>query len=82
MRETYHIETIGPEADGGPVIHRISIRVGTLEGAKDRALRVFRRGRVPQAQGPEVDAVRVLNGAGHEVFSVNARDLTSTNKRL
>jgi hypothetical protein len=74
LRETYHIETVEPEAEGGGVIHRVSIRAETVEVAKERALKVFRRARVPQARGPEVETVRVLNGAGYEVFSVSVRD--------
>jgi hypothetical protein len=73
VRETYHIETIAPEADGGGVIHRISVRL-TEEAARERALRVFHRATVPQARGPAVDSVRVLNGAGYEVFTVSVRD--------
>jgi hypothetical protein len=45
-----------------------------VEAAKERALRVFSRARVPQHRGPEVETVRVLNGAGYEVFSISARD--------
>ncbi len=74
MRETYHIETVAPEEEGGAVIHRTSMRAETVEAAKEKALRVFKRARVPHARGPEVDTVRVLNGAGYEVFSVSARD--------
>jgi hypothetical protein len=37
-------------------------------------MRVFQRATVPQARGPAVDTVRVLNGAGYEVFSVSVRD--------
>jgi hypothetical protein len=72
--ETYRIETIAPEEDGGEVVRRIFVRADSLEMVKERAMRMFTRARVPQATGPEVEAVRVLNGAGYEVFSVNARD--------
>lgn len=72
--EIYRIETIAPEEDGGGVIRRTFVRVDSLEAAKERALRVFTRARVPQAAGPAVEAVRLLNGAGYEVFSINARD--------
>jgi hypothetical protein len=72
--EIYTIETIAPEAMGGDVIRRTLVRVDSLEAAKERAMRVFTRARVPQARGPEVEAVRVLNGAGYEVFSLSARD--------
>lgn len=74
MREIYHIETIAPEAEGGSVIHRTTMRAETVEVVKERALRVFKSARVPHARGPEVDVVRVLNGAGYEVFSISARD--------
>lgn len=74
MYETYRIETIAPEAAGGGVIRRVLVRADSLEAVKERALRLFSRARVPQARGPKVEAVRVLNGAGYEVFSINARD--------
>jgi hypothetical protein len=74
VREIYHIETIAPEPDGGGVIHRISVRVDSVEAAKERALRIFQRATVPQARGPEVDSVRVRDGAGYEVFSISVRD--------
>jgi hypothetical protein len=74
VRETFHIETLAPEEEGGDVLHRISVRVEGLAAARERAMRVFRRATVPQAKGPAVDAVRVLNGAGYEVFSVSVRD--------
>jgi hypothetical protein len=72
--EIYRIETIGPEAEGAHVVRRTLVRVESVEIAKERALRVLRLARRPQATGPEVEAVRVLNGAGYEVFSANARD--------
>ena len=56
------------------MIRRTLVRADSLETVKERALRVFFRSRVPQARSPEVEAVRVLNGAGYEVFCVNARD--------
>jgi hypothetical protein len=74
VRETFHIETVEPEEEGGRVIRRISVRVETVNAAKERALRVFQQARVPHARGPKVDTVRVLNGAGYEVFSVSATD--------
>lgn len=74
MRETYHIETVAPEDEGGGVLHRISVRLESVAAAQERAMRVFQRATVPQARGPAVDTVRVLNGAGYEVFSVSVRD--------
>ena len=42
----------------------VLVRAGSVEAAKERALRVFRRARVPQHRGPEIESVRVLDGAG------------------
>lgn len=74
MYETYHIETIAPEDEGGRVVQRSSVRFPSPEAARERAVALFRRARVPQARGPRVDAVRVLDGAGYEIFSMSARD--------
>jgi hypothetical protein len=74
VREIYHIETIGSDEEGGKVLQRVSVRVESVEAAAERALRIFSRARVPQARGPAVDAVRVLNGAGYVVFSTSGRD--------
>ena len=66
MRETFHIEVIGP--NGEEVVTRLSIRAANLEGAQERALRVFARARVPQRREEPAQAVRVIDGAGREVF--------------
>lgn len=73
MFETYHIETIEPEAEGGRVIRRISVRSDSIEAVKERALKTFRRSQLPHARD-DVETVRVLDGAGYEVFSVSMRD--------
>lgn len=70
MRETYHIEILG-EAEAGtsePVEQRVTVRTDTLEGAAERAMRLFARARVPQRAGRPAEAVRVIDGAGVEVF--------------
>ena len=74
MFEIYRIETIASEEAGGGVIRRIMIRADSLEKAKERALKVFSLARRPQSRDPDVEAVRVLNGAGHELFSISTRD--------
>lgn len=65
-RETFHIEILGPEEN--EILSRVSVRVEDLEGAEERALRLFARARVPQRSGPSADAVRILDGAGREAF--------------
>ena len=74
MFEIYRIETVASEEAGGGVVRRILVRVNSLENAKERALKVFSLARRPQSREPEVELVRVLNGAGYEVFSISARD--------
>lgn len=66
MRETFHIEVIGP--DGEEILRRISVRVSSAEAAQERALRLFARARVPQRRAEPAQAVRVIDGAGREVF--------------
>ena len=73
LRETYHIEVLGTGDAGSsgceePVQQRISVRTETLAQARDRALRLFARARVPQRAGSRAEAVRVIDGAGTEVF--------------
>ncbi len=65
MRETYHIEIVG-EAE--QVEQRVLVRADDLDGARQRALRLFARARVPQRAGRPAEAVRVIDGAGVEVF--------------
>jgi len=72
--EIYRIETVASEEAGGGVVRRILVRVNSLEKAKERALKVFSLARRPQSREPEVELVRVRNGAGYEVFSISARD--------
>lgn len=76
MRETYHIEVLGPEEDGAPggVQQRMTVRTDTPDGAAERARRLFARARVPQRSGPAAEAVRVLDGAGTEVFRMSRYD--------
>ncbi len=74
MVEIYRIESVASEEAGGGVLRRILIRTDSLEKAKERALKVFSLARRPQSRDPDVDSVRVLDGAGYEVFSISTRD--------
>lgn len=70
-RETFHIEVLGPDADADGeerVRQRISVRTAGVDGARERALGLFARARAPQRSGSPADAVRVIDGAGSEVF--------------
>jgi hypothetical protein len=70
MGQTYHIEAIGFDAAGRPaeVVERLAVRSGGLEPVQQRAMRLFRRARAPQWPGAPVQAVRILDGAGAELF--------------
>jgi len=72
--EIYRIESIASQEAGGGVVRRIMVRTDSLEKAKERALKVFSLARRPQSRDGEIESVRVLNGAGYEVFSISARD--------
>jgi hypothetical protein len=74
MFEIYRIESVSPQAEGSKIVRHIYVRTATLAAAKERALAVFRRARRPQALGPEIEMVRVIDGAGYEVFSIGAQD--------
>lgn len=70
VRETFHIELLGLDdtPSNEAVQQRVAVRSTDLEGAKERALRLFARARAPQRSQALAEAVRVLDGAGREVF--------------
>ena len=74
MVEVYRIESVASDDAGGGIIRRILVRTDSVEKAKERALKVFSLARRPQSRDPEIESVRVLNGAGYEVFSISTRD--------
>ena len=74
MVEIYRIESVASEEAGGGIIRRILVRTDSVEKAKERALKVFSLARRPQSRDPEIESVRVLNGAGYEVFSISTRE--------
>ena len=74
MRETYHIEILGRQGPEPEVVQRRSVRASALAPVRDRAIDLFRRARTPQRGGPPVDAVRVMDGAGTELFFWTATD--------
>ncbi|UMY17015.1 hypothetical protein MMB17_20575 [Methylobacterium organophilum] len=78
FRETFHIEVVGAEGQGEGVLQRISVRTTGLEAAREKALGLFARARVPQRNGPVAEAVRVIDGAGTEVFRWSRFDAAET----
>lgn len=74
MVEVYRIESVASEEAGGGIIRRILVRTDSVEKAKERALKVFSLARRPQSRDLDIESVRVLDGAGYEVFSISTRD--------
>lgn len=68
MRETYHIEVLGRHGPETEVVQRRSMRAYALAPVRERAIDLFRRARAPQRSGTPADAVRVIDGAGTELF--------------
>lgn len=70
-RETFHIEILGPDEDESGqdrVRQRVSVRASGAESAKEWALTLFARARAPQRSGGPAQAVRIIDGAGTEIF--------------
>ena len=74
MVEVYRIESVASEEAGGGIIRRILVRTDSVEKAKERALKVFSLARRPQSRDREIESVRLLDGAGYEIFSISTRD--------
>lgn len=83
MGQTYHIEAVGYDGGGGApeVVQRLAVRSDGLEAVYQRAMRLFQRARAPQWAGAPVEAVRILDGAGTEVFRWTVWDDMSTPRR-
>jgi hypothetical protein len=70
--EMYHIELI--DVDGRQVLRRTSMRSSSIEAVRDRALAIFRRSQMTGVRSRVTRGVRVLDGAGHELFSASVHD--------
>jgi hypothetical protein len=70
MNQTYHLEALGFAGRSGSVeaVQRLSIRSDSLERVRQRAVKLLQRSQTPQWNAGRVEAVRVLDGAGSEVF--------------
>jgi hypothetical protein len=68
----YHIELI--DADGVRVFRRLSLRSHSVALVRDRALWVLRRAHAPGSRVRGAQGVRVIDGAGYELFSAKAHD--------
>ena len=70
MNQTFHIEAIGYAEAGRPVavVQRQSVRAESADSLQRRAVRLLQRSRAPQWNLAPVEAVRILDGAGTELF--------------
>ena len=70
MTVTYHIEALGlsQSAKAVPIVQRLSIRTDNLDSVQRRAVRLLHSSRSPQWSLPAVEAVRIVDGAGSELF--------------
>ena len=70
MTETFHIEALG-FSDGhqmSPVLQRQSVRSDSLDRVRQRAVRLLQRSQTPLWTSGKVEAIRVLDGSGAEIF--------------
>ena len=70
MIETFHVEALG-YGDGGrgvPVVERLSLRTDNADRVRQRAVRLLKRSQSKQWDRGKVEAVRVVDGAGTEIF--------------
>ncbi|HEX2134740.1 MAG TPA: hypothetical protein VHG30_02385 [Microvirga sp.] len=70
MAQIYHIELV--DAHGTRVFRRTSVRSDSLGAVMERALRAFRRARATDPG--RAAGVRIVDGAGYEVFSASEHD--------
>lgn len=70
MSQTFRLEALGiPDSDNSvPVIQRMSLQAHAIEGVQRRAVRLLQRSRTAQWSLPPVEAVRIVDGAGTELF--------------
>ena len=70
MSQTFHLEALGFSERGKttPVVQRLSLRAEAVESVERRAIRLLQRSRTTQWNLAPVEAVRVVDGAGTELF--------------
>ncbi len=70
MNQTFHLEALGysERSRPTPVVQRQSVRAESLDSVQRRAVRLLQRAQAPQWTGGKVEAVRVTDGSGAELF--------------
>ena len=83
MTQTFHLEALGFTQTGKatPVVQRQSLRAENVESIERRAVRLLQRSRAPQWPHLAVEAVRIVDGAGTELFRWSLWDEISSSGR-
>jgi hypothetical protein len=70
VTQTFHLEALGFSQSGTPVaiVQRQSVRAESADSLQRRAVRLLQRSRSPQWSLAPVEAVRIVDGAGTELF--------------
>jgi hypothetical protein len=68
LEQTYHIEALAPDARKGQSVKRMSLRLESQDEAERRAVDLLRVTQMPQWDNGPVEAVRVIDGRGAELF--------------
>ena len=82
MSQTFHLEALGFAQSGtAPVVQRLTVRSDDLDTVQQRAVRLLQRSQTPQWTGGRVEAVRVADGMGAELFRWTVWDEMSGARR-
>ena len=70
MNQTFHLEALGFSEAGkaAAIVQRLSLRAEAIETVQRRAIRVLQRSRTSQWSLAPLEAVRIVDGAGTELF--------------
>jgi hypothetical protein len=70
LSQTFHVEALGFSERGKTtaVVQRLSLRAEAIESVQRRAVRLLQRSRTSQWSLAPVEAVRIVDGAGTELF--------------
>ena len=70
MSQTFHLEALGFSERGETtaVVQRFSVRAEQIESVQRRAIRLLQRSRTTQWSLAPLEAVRIVDGAGTELF--------------
>ncbi len=70
MHQTFHLEALGFSQAGKAtaIVQRLSLRADAIESVQPRAIRLLQRSRTSHWSLAPLEAVRIVDGAGTELF--------------